>query len=106
MTITMAAPPPFPGPAPETPDPQLAEALARFLGQSPEPALIDAVKTRLAAAPAAPPPRPGHHAAAIAVVCWKCHVGAGNPRIYWLWIRDGFATCFYCGAPPHQPILM
>ena len=56
MTASPAAPPIIPV---LTPDPQLAEALARFLGQSPEPGMLEAIRTHLAEPAAGPPPRPG-----------------------------------------------
>lgn len=103
MTTRLDAPPSFPGPAP---DPQLAAALANFLGQPPEPGLIEAVKSRLAAPPVAlPRPQYGRHAT-ISATCRKCGAGADNPKVYWLWSRDNFSTCFYCGTTPQQPIQM
>ena len=103
MIASPAAPPIIPE---LTPDPQLAEALARFLGQSPEPGLLDAIRTHLADRPAGPPPRPGKVRHTATTTCWKCGAGADNPKVYWLWIRDNFSTCFYCGTSPQQPIHM
>lgn len=103
MTTRLDAPPSFPGP---TPDPQLAEALSRFLGQPAEPGLLEAIKSRLAAPPAAPPRPPNGRQTANSATCWKCGAGAGNPKVYWLWTRDNFSTCFYCGTTPRRPVLL
>ena len=36
--------------------------------------------------------------------CRKCGAGANNPKVYRLWTRNNFSTCFYCGATPRSPI--
>ena len=101
MTASPAAPPIIPD---LTPDPQLAEALARFLGQSPGPGLLNAIRNHLAAQPAGPPPGKVRHT--VTTTCWKCGAGADSPKVYWLWIRDNFSTCFYCGTTPQPSVHM